>query len=169
MIKNFEKISIRGRVAFAISCLENSIKFYSLEQLDWSFLVNKLWSYTNSNIGTWHYIMSEATPFGVVGQTDNVDDLEYLSVEEIKKLEILYINSNKVVNSIIDLIFDIGTRDLYASIVNNSPTTIKYLTEIIELLSDNQIPLPDIEKFKKFSISENEGWGNEFTKEMVFD
>lgn len=55
-IQEFNKISIRGRVAYGIVCLEEAIKKYSLEHLDWDFMLKILWSYTNGNVGKWHEI-----------------------------------------------------------------------------------------------------------------
>lgn len=164
----FENISMRARVAFGILCLENAIKYYQLDHLNWSFINKLLWSYTNSNVGRWHEIMSEATPFGVLGETEYLDDLDNISVEEFRQLEDLYKRSNNEINKIIDFIFNIGTRDLYAAIVNGSPDTLKYIQRIIDIMCENNIELPNVRLFDKFSINENQGWGKEFIKEDIF-
>ncbi len=55
---NFINVSIRGRVGFSILCLENSISFFELPNLDWSLILKLLWSYTDSNVGLWHEKLS---------------------------------------------------------------------------------------------------------------
>jgi hypothetical protein len=165
----FKNLSIRARVAYGICCLEEAIKYYCLLESDWDFMMNLLWTYTNKNIGKWHEIMAECSPDSVLEELSYQDKgIINISIKEYEELRFLYSKSNKVCDSIINLIFEIGTRDLYSSIVNGSPDTIEYLQEIIILMQQNNIPLPDIEIFKKFPITENHGWGREFTRNAVF-
>jgi hypothetical protein len=42
------------------------------------------------------------------------------------------------------------------------------LQEIIHLLEDNNIPLPNIKLLGNYSINENNGWGKEFRREDIF-
>jgi len=168
MKSEFKEISIRGRVAWCILCLENAIKFYGLEDLNWDFIFSLLWSYTNGKVGNWHYPMAEAMPASILTTPYSKRDMENLTESQYDELKKLYSSGNEVTNFIIDKVFEVGTRDLYSSIVNDSPDTIKYTEEIKEVMEKNKIPLPDISLFKKIPISENEGWGREFTREDLF-
>lgn len=94
--------------------------------------------------------------------------MEFVNEKEYEHLRFLYQSSNEVINEIINKIFEIGTRDLYSSIVNGSTDTLIYLAEIEKLMRKNDIPLPDVNRLGKFSILENEGWGRAFTKEDIF-
>ncbi len=78
-------------------------------------------------------------------------------------------NANQVILIIIDITYYIGIKDLYSSIVDGSQDTLRYLQEIIDLMELNNFPLPDDKLFGKFPISENEGWGREFTRDYVFN
>jgi hypothetical protein len=170
MSTTFNLISIRARVAFAILCLENTIQHFKKENLEWSFIYKLLWSYTIGKVGSWHYPMAEATPRSILFDAKyDEKEMEFLNEDEYNQLKIIYSNSNELINTMINKIFEIGTRDLYSSIVNNSPDTINYLKEIIQLMEQNNIQLPDIKLFEKFPITENEGWGREFTRKDIFN
>ncbi|GAA4275919.1 hypothetical protein [Aquimarina mytili] len=167
---DFSNISIRGRVAYAIICLENAIRFYEKENLDWLYIFNLLWAYTKDEVGNWHYPMAESTPKSIMFDADySSKEMEYIDRDEYEKLSLLYKNSNNTINYIIDKLFEIGTRDLYSSIINNSPDTLKYLQEIIDVMEERGITLPNIKFFQKFPISENEGWGRKFLREDIFN
>ncbi|HEY9009344.1 MAG TPA: hypothetical protein VIM75_24575 [Ohtaekwangia sp.] len=167
--QEFTNISIRGRVAFAILCLEKAIIHFGFDIYDWSFVLNLLWSITNTKLGSWHYPLAECTGRSIINDEGHLDDLEFLTKEKFWELNKLYKNANHAILRMIDLIFEISTRDLYASIVNASPDTLKYLQEIIDMMNQNEIPLPDAKLFQKFPITENEGWGREFSRDEIYN
>jgi hypothetical protein len=166
--KKFITISIRARLAYTVCCLENALAYFKLKDTEWLFVLTHLWSYTNSNVGRWHEQTAEITGRSIINDENSLDDLAFLSKDQFWKINAIYKKANKDVLRIIDLIFEIGTRDLYASIVNGSPDTLNYLQKIIDLMKQNNIPLPDYDLFKNYSISENEGWGREFTRDEIF-
>lgn len=166
--QDFVNISIRGRMAFAIICLENAIKHFKLDETQWIFIYKMLWRYTNTNVGKWHEQMAECTPNGVLNSTDDLSDLEFLNETEFWEINKLYQKTNKIILRIIDVIFYIGIKDLYTSITNGSQETLKYIQEIIDLLNNNNIALPNIKLFNQFPISENNGWGREFERADIF-
>lgn len=167
--EEFKDLSIRARVAYGICCLESAINYYNINHFDWTFILDVLWSYTNGNIGKWHEIMAECSPDSILEDLSyEVKGITIISIEEYEKLRTLFMQSNKVCQDIINIIFNIGTRDLYSSIVNGSPDTLKYLQQIIEIMKHNNIPLPDVEYFRKYSIHDNEGWGKEFSREDIY-
>lgn len=169
-MSQIKNLSIRARVAFGILCLERILKHFQFDLIKWNILLNELWKYTNSNVGKWHEIISEMTPFSINEQVDfELKGCEYINKEKHDDLQKLYIDVNNDILKVIDLIFEIGTRDLYSSISNNSQDTIKYLQEIILVLEKNDIELPNIKQLQKFSILENNGWGREFTKEELIE
>lgn len=165
--KDFIEVSIRGRVAFGVVCLENAIKHFNRLDLEWNFLLKLLWSYTNDNVGTWHYQLAECIPSAVMVGDDKY--LDFLSKQQFWEFNKLYSQCNDEILQIIDLIFSIGVEDLYSSIVNNSPETICHLNDIINILNNDNIPLPSIDLFERFPITENHGWGREFTRAEVYD
>jgi hypothetical protein len=165
---DFKEVSIRGRVAYEIMCVENAISFFRLEDLNWDFVLDLMWSYTNEDVGAWHYPMGEAMPWTVLSNSDyHSHMMEIITEDQFFELYALYQASSEPVNFMINEIFDIGTRDLYASVANDSPDTLNSLQKIVEIMNENKIPLPQSEVFKRFSIEENAGWGRAFIKEEL--
>lgn len=167
-MKYLKNLSIRSRVAYGILCLEKILNFYHVDIEKWNLLLNELWKYTNSNVGKWHEYISEMTPFSILEKVEfKLKECEYIDQVVHNELLNLYENVDLDVLKIIDLIFEIGTRDLYTSISNNSPDTIKYINEIEEILISKNILLPTTQNLEKFDITQNYGWGNEFTRNQI--
>jgi hypothetical protein len=165
-IQEFGEISIRGRVAYAICCFENALKYYSFDKHNWSLLLDRLWEYTHSQyLDDWSEKFAECTASAILENIDfSKKGIEHLNKNDYDKLRLLYQSSNDVIRSLSDLIFQLGSIDLYGRLINNSPNTLKALTKIISYMESNKIPLPDLQLFKKFKFEESNGWGNKFLK-----
>ena len=163
-----KNLSIRARVAFAILCLEYLLDYFKYDSYKWAVIIDKLWEYTNSNVGKWHEHLSEMTPFSIEEEIEfEKKGCDYISKSKHDELKELYKNVHPDVLRIINLIFEIGTRDLYSSITNSSPDTLLYTNEIIEILKKHKVEIPSTEKLAKYPIDQNEGWGNEFIKKDI--
>ena len=164
MIENFKNVSIRGRVAYAICCLENVIEqVESQPKEDWDVLLNKLWSLTDLQfVDGWLYSVSSSMPSSIL--EDPFDPEEETTKEEYEKLKALYQSSNQSALDLIEQIFSLGTVELYGKIENNSPRTLEILDEIIELTKSTGAELPTHSLVSKFSIHDSEGWGVRFSK-----
>lgn len=116
-------------------------------------------------------IVAEITPLSIMGEgVYNTFDFECITQEQCSLLKRMYSTIPKEYFVIFELIFEIGTKDLYASIVNGSKETHVFLSAIVKVLQDNKIEAPDIPKFLiKQGIEENYGWGNPFYRKDVFD
>lgn len=167
----FLTLSIRARVAYGILCLEQTLQKLGYDYNRWQFLLDTLWSYTYSNPGAWHMITAEITPLSIMGEGEyNTFDFECITSEQYSLLKRMYSTIPKEYFVIFELIFEIGTKDLYASIVNGSKETHGFLATIVKVLEENKIEVPDIPEFlMKQSIDENYGWGNPFYRKDIFD
>ena len=164
-MEKFNNLSIRARAAYGILCLESFINHLGYNADKWLIITDELWKFTNSNPGIWHEYMSEMTPFAI---NENIP-FESKGCDHINKgkhdlLQQLYQYADNDLLTTIDLIFNIGTRDLYSSVTKGSPDTINYLKEIIRIINCHTISLPDIALVRRFTITENEGWGKEFSR-----
>lgn len=162
-----EKISLRARVAFIILCIENSLRKEN-SFIKWSKVLDVFWSQTSMQfVDEWLYEISKVMPDSIL--VDEYDENETISLKEYSELKILYRNSPKYIFELMEFAFECGTIDLYGSVDNNSDKTIAPVLKCIEIMKENNIELPNIELFKKYSISENGGWGNPFTKKDIFN
>lgn len=164
MMNKIKEISIRARVGFALECLESILKKDYKQIEDWGFLLSSLWDYTKTNnLGKWHYKTSEMIPFSVMEDIPfSEKGCEYITENEHNRLKNIYVKVDNDVLNVINLIFEIGTLDLYSSIVDYSPRTVAFLFEIIEILETKNIQPPSIERYLIYKISDNNGWGEAF-------
>lgn len=172
ILQKLKEISTRGRVAFAICCMESSIANFQLKDDKWDSLVLKeLWAFCNSSIGLWIYKVAELLPISVLYECDfKIKDYEYFSEKEHNELQELFRNTNQTVLRVLELIYKIGDCNVYIEL-NSDELKMKampFLEELIEIMNYNKIPLPDINLFEQFPITENKGWGREFTRDEVF-
>lgn len=161
---DFTLISIRGRVAYAICCFEDALKYYNCDTNDWKIVIEQLWKYTNVEFfDDWHYFVAEILPECILEfNTFKEENFEYISEEQFKVLQKLYKGSNDIIKDIVRYIFDIGISELYGSLVNYGQRTLDNLEILLNCMVSNSIPLPDINKFILLSYDDCDGWGSEF-------
>ncbi len=165
----FINISLRARVAFAILCLENAIDHFDLPKNKWQIVLKKLWELTSMKyVDEWLYSVSKIMYSSILEDNYSEEWKQYLSISEYMQLRELYLTTPNLIFEILDYIFEIGTIDMYGAILDNSKETLKLLKQLIMLISKENIILPNVEPFAKFSIAENDGWGREFTRNEIF-
>jgi hypothetical protein len=93
MNKNdFKKISIRGRVAFAICCLESIIMAYRYDINEWSVLLNRLWLIAElEDVSDWLYITAECLPENILEAASyDYGSFQHINEDEYEQLYKLY-------------------------------------------------------------------------------
>lgn len=131
---------------------------------EWMLILDTIREYSSGDPGKWHYKMSELTPFSIEEDIPfERKDYQYFTLEEHNVLKKLYAKSGNPPKEIIGLIFEIGTKDLYSSITQKSPETLKMLERIIHLLNVNKCTIPNSDDLLKYSIEEQGGWGVKFS------
>lgn len=188
----FIKVSIRGRVAYAICCLENAMEKYGVQGESWDLLLENLWSFTTlpsemvlmeNNcmefiLERWFYLNSSFIPSHVIETEyfDMLDDITSDGYPELMPDKKRYnraryefiAQSNDVINEICDKIFDIGSCELWAGLDECSLLTLDALQKLIDYMKANDIPLPDVEPFRQHEYAPKDvndddyGWGYTF-------
>lgn len=173
----FINISIRGRVAFSILCLENVIRHYNVESLPWAFVLEKLWEFTSNSgyLDDWMDVTVEIIPKTVINDTLYLTgdfesmDLECITIEQFKCLHDLYSKVDSVLCFIIDKIFSLATGEMYGALRDGAPYNLEHLQEILNMMEQHNIPLPPIEPLKIYSFWERGGWGKHFDRSELFN
>ena len=162
-------LSIRARVAFSALCLENSILYKKYNIEDYSIVLSALWEYTSIEyIDDWQDIFVDVIPSVIEGANNyEDDDFFMLNRRDFFYLKSLYKESDQVILYIIEKTFYVGTIDLYGAIENNSPESLSIVSDIIDLLVANNVPLPNLEPLLKFTLGPN-GWGEKFERSELF-
>jgi len=163
-MEQFEQISFRGRVAYSICCFENALKALNYDNNDWRIVLNYLWEFTSIQyLDDWNDIVVEIIPENLMEfKTYNEDEFERLSQNEFETLYKLYLNIDDSINALLRHIFDLGVCHAYTIIEGYGESSLNLLGELLNFMNVHDFPLPNIEHFLKFSISENRGWGNRF-------
>ena len=158
---DFKRVSVRGRMAYLLRIFENMLFFLKCEKEEWSWILEKLWQYTNIEyLDDWMYEIAEYMPVSVM--EDNMNDIEYISKNELKKLKILYANSPREVNEMLIILYELGTIDLYSKLQDGSPNTLIKLREGIDIAMKMGVKLPDESEFEKYRYTDGNGWGEPF-------
>ena len=158
---DFKNISIRGRMAYLLCTFESILNFYNCEKEKWCWILEKLWQYTSMEyLDDWMYMMAEYMPESIL--EDKMEDIEFITENEIKELKILYTNCSKEINKMLRIVFELGTIDLYSKLLNYSPNTLEKLKEGMDIAIRICGKLPDKSEFEKYKYTEGNGWGIPF-------
>jgi hypothetical protein len=161
------KISLRARVAFIILCIENALRSEDT-LVKWNKVLELFWSQTSMQfVDEWLYEISKVMPESIL--EDDYEENETISFAEYSKIKSIYKSTPKYIFELMEFAFECGTIDLYGAVEENSNKTIQSVLKCIEIMKEKNIELPKIELLEKFSISENGGWGNQFTREEILD
>lgn len=158
--EDFKYITIRGRVAFAICCLENAIEFYSFQKLDFDLLLDFLWRYPTANhisdLSDWHENEAECVAFCIMDELPYEKcGFEFITKVQYLNLKTLYQKTNKIIWDLTDRIAAIGTQSLYGGVRDGSPITLNELNQVITLMNSENIPLPNFKDFESFNYPIN--------------
>lgn len=155
MTNEFNDISIRGRLAFGMICLEKLVSSSNVDHtLLQTIVFPKIWKFTSTDdLGEWEQEIRDVDPFCVLDDTTDSD------------LKMLYYKLPKYIVSTIEYVIEIGTSNIYGGTGDNSPMTLEPLFAVIDTMTKLKVPLPDINTFKKSSFSEFHGWGNSQTRD----
>lgn len=159
--KDFNDISIRGRVAFGIMCFERYVKdkyhdadFSPVCHLMWGIVSDK--DFIDASAERYMEIIPE-----YLYEFDDYDEAEfdYLSTEEFNAMRKLIPNDDQSLEIIMHRIYDTAMEHAYSAIKAPAKASIDYVFEIAETLGMEGVTPPDIESVKRFSFAESGGWG----------
>ncbi len=163
-MNEFKKISLRGRVSYSIRCFENTLVYLNYHVEDWKIVLEYLWGFTDIQyLDDWNGIISEIIPENLLEFVSYKEhDFEYLDEDNFRYLYQLYQNIDEKIDYLMSAIYDIGASHSYSVIEGYGQKSFNELARLIDYMIKNHIPLPDVDSFRRFSIEENRGWGNEF-------
>ena len=165
MNNNLKYISMNGRIAYSIQCIEK----YLIEKYpnkDCKRLSIEMWKATSECFDKWHDEFMEIIPeylyeFGEKYQKDNWD---YLNEENFNYWICFYneIKKDTNINKLLINLSDISMVYCYTSIPKEGKESLKIIENIENILIKNKIELPNPETFSFSKFTEKNGWGNDF-------
>ena len=165
----FDNLSLLARIAYGIMSAENYVlKLYPTR--NWKPFFKKFWSITTEGVywDEWSYEIMEIIP-EYLFEFDNYKDaqFEYLSENEYNFYVNLLKDTSKSLNDILMFTNHILEPYLYTEITDNYLSTIPELTKIDEILSFENIDLPDITKVASSNCNEDRGFGNSLDAKSI--
>lgn len=158
----FNNISIRGRIAFCIMCVENYMKS-TYPTANFSVVSKLMWNIVGDSdyIDNSAYHFMEIIPEYLYEFDSFVDsDFEYISEIEYEACKDLLSPSDETLNLIMHRIYDIAMEYAYEAIPTAGKKTIDYLFDVINILEERHIPLPDIASVLSSTFDQHDGWGD---------
>ncbi len=169
MDTRFNTISMNGRMAYIIMCVEKYLKsIYSNK--DWTLLAEKLWAATSMNWGDWTDMYSNYIP-DVLFQYDKYDEelssgmtpSEYSQIKELYSdiTEGLEDDPEDQINFMLNKPFELAT--IYeGTTIGSGSESLEIINETEALLSNHGISIPDYHCVEFSKFTERNGWGNDF-------
>lgn len=159
--KDFNNISIRGRVAFGIMCFERYVRteyakrdFAPVCRLMWDIVSDK--DYIDASAERYMEVIPE---YLYEFDTYEEAEFEFLSAEEFAAMRALVPADDSGLERIMHRIYDVAMEHAYAAVEAPAKASIDYVFEIAEVLEGNGIALPDVDAVKGFSYEVSGGWG----------
>lgn len=143
---DIEPISIRGRVAFGVACLENVCWSWGLVGKEFDQLLKKFWDFTESlDLCRWEREVAALIP-------DTIQELAQLYPTAgltPEQVGILF--------ALLQTVWEIAIGNAYGAF--RSGFTLLPTLDLVGLMQDADVYPPDIRPFKKSPVSEDGGWG----------
>ena len=164
---DFECISMNGRMAYSILCVE-AFLLNKYPSDDWTILSKLMWKSTSSLWDEWDKKYIEIIPeYLFEKNTYEESDFESLSKEEYEQFSTLLHGKENTVNQILLKIQDLYEIYCYSSIPGHGTEASQIVVDIVEILKESNITPPDISLVQFSHFSEKNGWGNCFDGEAL--
>jgi hypothetical protein len=166
----FKKISIRGRFAFGIMCIEEYLLENKIENPCIEKLLMHLWEFTESeNLDIWDERISDLNPNNIleVDYEKFPNDFPTINASEYRELKKIYENLNADLIKLISETIEIGISNLYGGTGEYSKYSLIPTLEVYKIAEKIISKKPDVDNFVQFKYSESNGWGNKFTKQKL--
>ncbi|MBO4531951.1 MAG: hypothetical protein J5767_15075 [Paludibacteraceae bacterium] len=158
----FNNISMIGRMAYGILCVE-SFLLNKYPDDDWTPLASLMWEATSSYWDTWDWKYIEIIPeFLFEKETFEESSFEYLSKEDYNLFSALLKGKDENVNTLLMKLHELQEVYCYTSIPGKGKEASQLIVDMCAILSQENIPLPDVSLVSFSSFSERDGWGEQF-------
>jgi hypothetical protein len=149
-----DQISIRGRFAFGVSCLQTACKVWDVTSDPLDSLFEQLWKFTNSDrLDIW--IDETLSMLPEFGWNPNEHSTMYAKAFNLTNLDE---RRQRILATLIEEVVNIGSGNLFGGFVSEF-TRIPTL-KVGAILDREGISLPCLDRFKRSHVSEYHGWGD---------
>lgn len=159
LIRRLKRISIRGRMALAVTCLEQVVAALVPDRERLDPLFDLLWSHVETDrLDVWEGAISVATQ-EVYSSSNAAYDPTGGFAPTIPAGSV-FENLPRLVIEMLAAVVEVGTGNVYAGTGAFSEITLVPTLKILAVYQENGFPLPPLEPFERSSFSEHDGWGH---------
>ncbi len=164
---------MRGRAAFLIACLENSVQHENLTHPRWQAIITGCWNYLGEvySFQDFEYFVTCRTPSYYLDFTweeyyDDDDELtNSISETEFNELKLIFSNPT-IAGEILEQLYFISYSGVYGA--HSNELDFRVIDRCIAFLISNGIPLPLFENFIPFVWNPVDIHDGELTRKDVF-
>lgn len=112
-VNNFKTISLFGRIAYGVSCFENTITFLQYNVEDWKMVLKYLWEFSCIQyLDDWTGLLAEIIPENLLEfKTYEEHDYSYLDKKSYEYLYNLYQNIDEKIDFVMTAIFSFNENN----------------------------------------------------------
>lgn len=160
--KKFENISMKGRMAYLILCIETYLNELFPDK-DWHILSQWMWPVTSEYWDEWDDRFIEIIP-EYLFEFDSYEDSDFesLSLEDYEYFTGLFADMPEDFNQLLLSLHEMQKVYCYTSIPGKGTESIKIIDEVCSILEKTDLALPDITTVEFSHFTEKDGWGEDF-------
>jgi hypothetical protein len=153
-------ISIRGRMYYCSFCLRNAFEKDGIINEETNLILNIINDFIQTNdFNKWKECAENILPVNILDKKFTISDFS-IEHEVIYKLKSFYENVKNHIIDLIDYTLGVGLDNLYGGTGEYSFITLKNTLNVIIICKRNNIEIPEINNFIKYSFNEMGGWGD---------
>ncbi len=125
-------------------------------------ITDRAWQFVENNdlVHSYNNFLDIAPECILDEKSDGYSEFESISLQDYQDLIKLYETWPTCLNNILDMLSYVMSINLYSITGEYSYDTLKYVNKIIDIIIDNNMILPDTNRFLITPFSANRGWGN---------
>jgi hypothetical protein len=156
-VRRFKKVSMIGRVAYALACTELIANKLGIASPELARLLAVLWSFTGTDdLGDW-----EENVNLIAG--DILNHVEWLELQRHPGIPLPpqshYFGWPEPLLRAVDIAVSIGKSELYGTIKEYGQESIALLGTLLGIVKEQGIHPPDLSRFATSRFTEERGWG----------
>jgi hypothetical protein len=146
-------ISIRARMALAITCVDIVLSKFSIHAEEKSALVETFWQFVEDD-RLWKWDLDRRTNDSLMIIDEYIDHLQDIPADY---------SCRNLPDFALKMIFEtdeLGMSDLYGAVQGYSEHTFTSILNVLRLMVTHGFPIPPLHPFLKSPFQDNDGWGS---------
>lgn len=157
--KWIDGLSIRGRMAYGVLCVENACDAFGIASATITVLLDDFWKFTSTKrLDHWEQTILPWHRFISAFSDEFLKDRDWNEFAADWAIDHLSEDRQIAFGRLLVFIEAIGVDNLYSGF--ESDITAEPLIEIISVLKNFHMPLPETSRVSLCKSSENGGWGD---------